>query len=79
MAFISTSIFVMVVNGSIHGPFDVKKDLRQGVIYKLIYIMLINYLTRNLMFISQQGALKFHPLCNSCKLIDVYFLNDLFF
>ncbi|XP_062114489.1 uncharacterized mitochondrial protein AtMg01250-like [Humulus lupulus] len=66
------------MNGSIQGQFQGAKGLRQGdPISPLLFVMVMDYLTRLLLKASMEKDFKFHPLCKSLKLVSLCFVDDL--
>ncbi|XP_062116082.1 uncharacterized protein LOC133830168 [Humulus lupulus] len=72
------SSYSLVMNGSIHGHFQGAKGLRQGdPISPLLFVMVMDYLTRLLLKASMEKGFRFHPLFKSLKLVSLCFADDL--
>ncbi|XP_062080411.1 uncharacterized protein LOC133785171 [Humulus lupulus] len=58
--------YSLMINGRLHGTFRGEKGLRQGdLISPLLFVLIMEYLTRLLLQTSRQKGFGFHPLCLS--------------
>ncbi|XP_062086165.1 uncharacterized mitochondrial protein AtMg01250-like [Humulus lupulus] len=72
------SSYSLVLNGRIQGHFKGGKGLRQGdPISPLLFVIVMEYLTRLLIKASRDNRFKFHPMCKSLNLISLCFADDL--
>uniref|UniRef100_A0A803P4A6 Reverse transcriptase domain-containing protein n=1 Tax=Cannabis sativa TaxID=3483 RepID=A0A803P4A6_CANSA len=68
----------ILLNGRIQGSFKGKKGLRQGdLMSPLLFVMIMDYLTRLLRLYSNEKGFGFHPLCKTLCLINLCFADDL--
>ena len=75
---LTTYSFKLNINGHVYGKFAGKKGLRQGdPISPLIFVLVMDYLTRMLLFKAKLHPFRFHPLCKSLKLVNLCFADDL--
>ncbi|XP_060216398.1 uncharacterized protein LOC132643887 [Lycium barbarum] len=68
---ISCSIFSVKVNGDSYGYFKGKRGLR------LLFVLLMEYLSRVLKKMSQLPDFRYHPMCKEMQLTHLTFPNDL--
>ncbi|XP_062118717.1 uncharacterized protein LOC133832382 [Humulus lupulus] len=72
------SSYSLVLNGRIQGKFKGGKGLRQGdPISPLLFVIVMEYLTRLLIKASMDNRFRFHPMCKSLTLISLCFAGDL--
>ncbi|XP_062103512.1 uncharacterized protein LOC133814586 [Humulus lupulus] len=72
------SSYSLVLNGSIQGRFQGARGLKQGdPISPLLFVIVMDYLTRLLLKASTEKEFRFHPLCKSLKLVNLCFTDDL--
>ncbi|XP_062099866.1 uncharacterized protein LOC133805720 [Humulus lupulus] len=72
------SSYALVLNGSIQGRFKGARGLKQGdPISPLLFVIVMDYLTRLLLKTSREKEFKFHPLCKSLNLVSLCFADDL--
>ncbi|XP_062103245.1 uncharacterized protein LOC133814275 [Humulus lupulus] len=72
------SSYSLVLNGRIQGHFKGGKGLRQGnPISPLLFVIVMEYLTRLLIKASKDNRFRFHPMCKSLNLISLCFADDL--
>ena len=45
--------------------------------FPLIFVMVMEYLTRILIYVVAHHSVKFHPLCKDLKLLNLCFADDL--
>uniref|UniRef100_A0A803Q8H2 Reverse transcriptase domain-containing protein n=1 Tax=Cannabis sativa TaxID=3483 RepID=A0A803Q8H2_CANSA len=68
----------ILLNGRIQGSFKGKKGLRQGdPMSPLLFVMIMDYLTRLLRHYSHVKGFGFHPMCKTLRLINLCFADDL--
>uniref|UniRef100_A0A803NHR2 Reverse transcriptase domain-containing protein n=1 Tax=Cannabis sativa TaxID=3483 RepID=A0A803NHR2_CANSA len=66
------------VSARIQGSFKGKKGLRQGdPMSPLLFVLVMEYLTRLLSYYSRQKGFGFHPLCKHLRLPNLCFADDL--
>uniref|UniRef100_A0A803PV51 Reverse transcriptase domain-containing protein n=1 Tax=Cannabis sativa TaxID=3483 RepID=A0A803PV51_CANSA len=67
-----------MMNGRLQGSFKGEKGLRQGdPISPLIFVLVMDYLTRILIYHAGKVGFGFHPLCKQLKLVNLCFVDDL--
>ena len=68
----------MSINRHLYVNFKRKKGIRQGdPISPITFVLVMDYLTRALLFHSQQHQFLFFPLCREWKLVNLCFADDL--
>ncbi|XP_060965289.1 uncharacterized protein LOC133034253 [Cannabis sativa] len=68
----------LLLNGRIQGSFKGEKGLHQGdPMSPLLFVLIMEYLTRLLIQSSKKKGFGFHPLCTSLGLVDLCFADDL--
>ncbi|KAM6554127.1 hypothetical protein CsatB_014889 [Cannabis sativa] len=68
----------LLLNRRIQGSFKGEKGLRQGnPISPLLFVLVMDYLTRILAQMSTRKGFGFHPLCKSLRLTSLCFADDL--
>nr|XP_009620294.1 uncharacterized protein LOC104112156 [Nicotiana tomentosiformis] len=78
MTCVTTTTFSVKVNGIGHGYFEGKKGMRQkDPISLLLFVMVMEYLSRILNRMSQLPDFKCHLMCKRQKLSHLIFANDL--
>ncbi|XP_062114943.1 uncharacterized protein LOC133828913 [Humulus lupulus] len=72
------SSYCLMMNGRLQGSFQGGKGLRQGdPISPLLFVIVMEYLTRSLFQATKEKGFKFHPLCKSLNIISLCFVDDL--
>ncbi|XP_062103395.1 uncharacterized protein LOC133814454 [Humulus lupulus] len=70
--------YYLLMNGRIQGSFKGEKCLRQGdPISPLLFVLIMEYLTRLLAHSSRKKGFGFHPLCKQLGLTNLCFADDL--
>ncbi|XP_062093379.1 uncharacterized protein LOC133799371 [Humulus lupulus] len=78
MICIKSTSYSLLMNGRIQGGFHGAKGLRQGdPLSPLIFVLIMDYLSRSLLHAAQVFKFRYHPLCKSLKLINLCFADDL--
>ncbi|XP_062085566.1 uncharacterized protein LOC133791662 [Humulus lupulus] len=78
MICIKSTSYSLLMNGRIQGGFQGAKGLRQGdPLSPLIFVMIMDYLTRCFLHAALDSKFRYHPLCKSLKLINLCFADDL--
>uniref|UniRef100_A0A803PY01 Reverse transcriptase domain-containing protein n=1 Tax=Cannabis sativa TaxID=3483 RepID=A0A803PY01_CANSA len=68
----------LLMNGRIQGSFRGKKGLRQGdPMSPLLFVLIMEYLSRLLSFYSEKEGFGYHPLCKHLRLTNLFFADDL--
>ncbi|WMV42414.1 hypothetical protein MTR67_035799 [Solanum verrucosum] len=71
-------MFSVKVNGGSHGFFVGRRGLRQGdSISPLLFVLVMEYLSRTLHTMSQLPNFKYHIICKKLKLTHLIFVDDL--
>ncbi|KAL0293333.1 UNVERIFIED_CONTAM: hypothetical protein Sradi_6943100 [Sesamum radiatum] len=80
MKCVSTSSFLVVLNGSLHGFFAGKKDLRQGdPMSSALFLLSMEYFSRLIKRKTSKSDFNFHSKYEKLKIINVLFADDLMF
>ncbi|XP_062075622.1 secreted RxLR effector protein 78-like [Humulus lupulus] len=70
--------YSLLMNGRVQGKFKGKKGLRQGdPMSPLLFVLIMEYLTRRLQLVALDPSFRFHPMCKSLKLVNLCFADDL--
>ncbi|XP_062100567.1 uncharacterized protein LOC133806486 [Humulus lupulus] len=70
--------YSLMLNGRIQGKFIRKKGLRQGdAISPLLFVLVMEYLTRLLIQALHHKDFRFHPMCKNLNLVSLCFAEDL--
>uniref|UniRef100_A0A803QS55 Reverse transcriptase domain-containing protein n=1 Tax=Cannabis sativa TaxID=3483 RepID=A0A803QS55_CANSA len=70
--------YSLLLNGRIQGSFKGEKGLRQGdPMSPLLFVLIMEYLSRLLIQSSKMKGFGFHPLCKSLGLVNLCFADDL--
>lgn len=78
MICVSSARFTVKVNREGYGYFEGKRWLRRGdPMSLLLFVLVMEYLTRILRRMSESSDFRFHPMCKSNKLTHMIFSDDL--
>ncbi|XP_019236233.1 PREDICTED: uncharacterized protein LOC109216524 [Nicotiana attenuata] len=78
MACVSSTKFTVKVNGGGYGYFPGRRGLRQrDPLSPLLFVLIMEYLSRVLKCMSNLADFKFHPMCKNLKLTHLIFVDDL--
>ncbi|XP_021731005.1 uncharacterized protein LOC110697912 [Chenopodium quinoa] len=78
MCCVSTPAFSIMLNVGIHGFFQGKRGIRQGdPVSPLLFVIVMEYLTRLLKKIGKMRGFRFHSRCKSIGLNHLVFADDL--
>ncbi|XP_062119263.1 uncharacterized protein LOC133833014 [Humulus lupulus] len=78
MACVRNTSYFLLMNGRIQGKFKGGKGLRQGdPMSPLLFVIIMEYLTRSLQQAAQNSPFRYHPMCKGLKLINLCFADDL--
>ncbi|XP_062118795.1 uncharacterized protein LOC133832472 [Humulus lupulus] len=78
MSCIRNTSYFLLMNGRVQGKFKGKKGLRQGdPMSPLLFVLIMEYLTRSLQLAALNSPFRYHPMCKSLKLINLCFADDL--
>ncbi|XP_062099618.1 uncharacterized protein LOC133805450 [Humulus lupulus] len=70
--------YSLLMNGRVQGKFKGKKGLRQGdPMSPLLFVLIMEYLTRRLQLAALDPSFRFHPMCKSLNLVNLCFADDL--
>lgn len=77
-ACVQTVSYSLVLNGEPSRRFRGRKDLRQGdPLSPLLFVLVMDYLTRMFSFAARDARFHFHPLCQQQRLTNLAFADDL--
>ncbi|XP_075091932.1 uncharacterized protein LOC142172066 [Nicotiana tabacum] len=78
MTCVKSTKFSIKINGEGHGYFEGRRGLRQGdLMSPLLFVLVMEYLSRTLKFMSGLPNFQFHPMCKQLKLTHLIFADDL--
>nr|XP_016441912.1 PREDICTED: uncharacterized protein LOC107767416 [Nicotiana tabacum] len=78
MTCVTITMYSVKVNGESHGFFEGKRGFRQGdPASPLLFILVMEYLSRTLKTMSVLPNFRFHPMCKGLKLTHLIFGDDL--
>lgn len=78
MICLKNTTYSLLMNGRVQGSFKGEKGLRQGDhISPLLFVLIMEYLTRKLQMAAQHQLFRFHPMCKSLQLLSLCFADDL--
>ncbi|XP_030479051.1 uncharacterized protein LOC115696282 [Cannabis sativa] len=70
--------YMLMMNGRLQGNFKGKKALRQGdPMSPLLFVLIMEYLTRRLRMETTKKTFRFHPLCKNLNSVSHFFADDL--
>ncbi|XP_062094060.1 uncharacterized protein LOC133800103 [Humulus lupulus] len=70
--------YFLLLNGRVQGSFMGKRGLRQGdSMSPLLFVIIMEYLTRSIQWASRSPHFRFHPMCKSINLINLCFADDI--
>ncbi|GAB2301430.1 hypothetical protein Dimus_039250 [Dionaea muscipula] len=78
MVCVSSTYFTFAVNGGLTGFFRGARGLRQGdPLSPLLFVIVMEYLSRILRRASRSKMFKFHPKCKKLGIVSMCFADDL--
>ncbi|XP_062113464.1 uncharacterized protein LOC133824560 [Humulus lupulus] len=78
MIFLKGTSYTLLLNGRLQGSFEGRKGLRQGdPISPLLFVLVMEYLTRPLKQVFNHREFRFHPMCKHLHLVNICFADDL--
>lgn len=78
MECVTTPMFSLMINGTMHGFFKSRRGMRHGDhMSPLLFVIYMKYLSRILHKISNLTQFQFHPRCKGIKLTHLCFADDL--
>lgn len=78
MQCVSTCSFSVNLNGNAEGFFNGRRGIRQGdPISPLLFVLVMEYLTRLLKTEVRNGRIKFHHQCQNLEIVNLCFADDL--
>ncbi|XP_062085573.1 uncharacterized protein LOC133791669 [Humulus lupulus] len=78
MTCLRNTSYLLLMNGRVQGRFKGEEGLRQGdPISPLLFVLIMDYLTRSLQLAAQGSVFRYHPMCKSLQLISLCFADDL--
>lgn len=78
MKYVTSTKYTIKVNGEGQGYFEGRRGLRQGdSMSPLLFVLVMEYLTRVLHRMNVQLEFQFHPMCKATKLTHLIFADDL--
>ncbi|XP_062075340.1 uncharacterized protein LOC133779387 [Humulus lupulus] len=77
MICIRSTTYSLLINGRVQCTFKGGKGLRQGdPMSPLLFILIMEYLTRGLQSDAKSSSFRYHPMCKDLKLINLCFADD---
>ncbi|XP_062118672.1 uncharacterized protein LOC133832328 [Humulus lupulus] len=77
MKLIRSTSYSLLINGRVQCTFKGGKGLRQGdLMSPLLFVLIMEYMTRCLQSDARSSSFRFHPMCKSLKLINLCFVDD---
>ncbi|XP_062115338.1 uncharacterized protein LOC133829622 [Humulus lupulus] len=74
---IKNTSYSLLINGRVQSSFKGEKGLRQGdPMSPLLFVLIMEYMTRCLQLDARSPSFRFHPMCKSLKLINLCFADD---
>ncbi|XP_062106727.1 uncharacterized protein LOC133818056 [Humulus lupulus] len=78
MKCVQNTNYFLLLNGRVQGNFKGKRGLRKGdPMPPLLFVIIMEYLTRSIQWASRSPLFRFHPLCKSINLINLCFADDI--
>lgn len=78
MQCVTSTSFSLNLNGNITGFFQGKRGIRQGdPLSPLLFVLVMEYLTRLFKEEIDRGSIKFHPMCEQQEITTLRFADDL--
>ncbi|XP_062089551.1 uncharacterized protein LOC133796085 [Humulus lupulus] len=78
MSCLTNTSYLLLMNGRVQGKFKGEKGLRQGdPLSPLLFVLIMEYLTRRLQMAACVPTFRYHPMCKSLNLLNLCFADDL--
>ncbi|XP_062110392.1 uncharacterized protein LOC133822162 [Humulus lupulus] len=75
---IRNTTYSLLINGRVQSSFKGEKGLRQGdPMSPLLFVLIMEYMTRSLQLAARSPLFRFHPMCKSLKLVNLCFADDI--
>ncbi|XP_062075579.1 secreted RxLR effector protein 78-like [Humulus lupulus] len=77
MTCLENTSYYLLLNGRVQGKFKGEKGLRQGdPLSPLLFVLIMEYLTRRLQLAALDTSFRYHPMCKSLNLLSLCFADD---